>query len=747
MSRYFRAGSGRSRARARHSLAVTFAAALLQLPAGIAAAQDTASAPDTSTTSASSGATKLDAVMVKGQAQGYVSDEAHAATKTDTPLAETPQSISVVTREQLDAQQVVSLSEALRYTAGVNTQPYGSDNRYNWYSIRGFSANDYTFQDGLRLVSGYFMQPAPDPYGFESVEIVRGPSSVLYGQGSPGGLVNIDSKLPTQTRGGNAGLMFGNYDLREAYADSSGPITGDGRLSYRLTALGKLSDTQVEGAGNNRMLIAPALTWKPFDGTRITFLGNYQDDDTSGVNSGTYSPALQQTLLAVGQQLYGKSDPINPISPSANFGVPGDDLERASSSIGYLLDQRIDDVWSLHQGVRLNHTGGFYKYTGLVGVVFPSPADAVGVANYPYILTRQAIHYDEQLNSAVVDTHGQAKWSWGKFQNTAIAGVDYQYLWNHYVGLEGPAATVDIRNPDASPPPPDAETQNVNVITRGTQVGFYGQAQTKYDRRWVGLVSLRRDWAPYQYQDNLAGTNSHLNDHQWTYRVGAAYLGDYGLNPYISYATSFQPTPGTVTSTGAPFKPTEGRNFETGLRWQPQNGKVSVTVSAFAIHNKNVTQADAQNPGQQTQAGEIRSRGFEVESTARLFRDLDLIAAYTYLDAKITQSTDLNLGKRPQNVPRNSASLWADYKLPALMPGLGFAAGVRYVGNVVDYTSTYVTPSVTLLDTSVHYDWRTWRLSVNLANAFNRTYLSNCGSELCNYGDPRTIRGAVTYAW
>ncbi|MFI4980032.1 MAG: TonB-dependent siderophore receptor, partial [Nevskiales bacterium] len=279
MSRYFRAGSGRSRARARHSLAVTFAAALLQLPAGIAAAQDTAGTADAPT---SSGATKLDAVMVKGQAQGYVSDEARAATKTDTPLVETPQSISVVTREQLDAQQVVSLSEALRYTAGVNTQPYGSDNRYNWYSIRGFSANDYTFQDGLRLVSGYFMQPAPDPYGFESVEIVRGPSSVLYGQGSPGGLVNIDSKLPTQTRTGNAGLMFGNYDLREAYADSAGPITDDGRLSYRLTALGKLSDTQVEGAGNNRLLIAPALTWKPFDGTRITFLGNYQDDDTSG---------------------------------------------------------------------------------------------------------------------------------------------------------------------------------------------------------------------------------------------------------------------------------------------------------------------------------------------------------------------------------------------------------------------------------------------------------------------------------
>ena len=697
--------------------------------AGAAAAQD-APAP--------AAATQLDAVTVRGQVEGYVSRDAGAATKSDTPIAETPQSVSVVTREQIDAQQATTLSEVLRYTAGVTTQMYGADNRYSWYNIRGFSANDYTFQDGLRLMSGYFMMPAPDPYGFDSVEIVRGPSSVLYGQASPGGLVDIRSKLPAATATGNAGLLFGNYDLREGYADSAGPITAD--LDYRIAALGRLSGTQVDQSGNNRLMVNPAVTWKPFEGTRITFLGSYQDDDTAGINSGTFSPALK-AQLAPYLKLLGKPTTIQDNPPNHNFDVPGDDLERDSSSFGYLLEQRIDDAWSLHQGVRVSHIGGYYKYTALVTLDLASP-------NVPYEVVRRQIHYNEEFNSATVDTHAQAKWNWGALENTALLGIDYQNEWDHYVGLHGPEGTVDLRHPDASPPPPEANTVDTDAITRGSQVGFYGQLQTKYDGRWIGTASLRRDWAPYEFHDGLQDSDVDFNDHKWTYRVGGVYLGDYGLAPYLSYATSFEPNTG-FASDGVPFKPSLGRNLEAGLRWAPANGRASVTLSAFDIHNRNVVLTDPSNPDQRSQAGEVRSRGFELDGTAHLFHGLDLVAAYTYLDAKnLATNSAVTQGKRPQNVPRNTAALWLDYTRPrGWLSGFGVAAGVRYTGAVLDYTSTYRSASSTLFDAAAHHQWRAWRLSLNLDNALNRVYEVNCGAEICNYGDLRTIRGAVSYSW
>ncbi|HET9160105.1 MAG TPA: TonB-dependent receptor plug domain-containing protein, partial [Caulobacteraceae bacterium] len=225
-------------------------------------------------------------------ARHYVPTTNISATKTEVPLVETPASISVVTRDQIDVLNMTNLQQAVRYTAGTLGETFGADSRFDWLVIRGFKPVE--FIDGIQAPVGSTQTVGLDLWGAGSVEVLKGPAGTLYGATPPGGIVNYTSRRPEAEGHGEIQGLLGNFQNRQLAADVTGPLDGE-RLTGRLTALWRESDTQIKGANVKRYYVAPALTWNISDRTHLTLLSFYQRDENHGGDGG-FLPA-QGTLL------------------------------------------------------------------------------------------------------------------------------------------------------------------------------------------------------------------------------------------------------------------------------------------------------------------------------------------------------------------------------------------------------------------------------------------------------------------
>ena len=720
------------------------AAATFVLVVQPAWAQSAADAPPTAEAQA---ATTLDAVTVQAHHDDdiYVAKQATAGSKTDTPLIETPQSVSVITREQLDQQNVQSLSQALAYTAGVSTNGTGTDTRYDWPQIRGFSASTYgLYLDGLRWMPNEFSGRF-DTYGLEQIQVLKGPASVLYGQSTPGGLIDMVSKMPTAEALREVQVDYGSYALRQIKADVSGPIDGksdgsgdDAHWLYRLTALAHDNNTQIDSTQDKRLFLAPALTWKPDGDTRLTLLGNFQRDIL-----GSFYPFLpaQGTVLP---NPNGKL-PTGVFLGDTDFNA----YSRVQYALGYQFEKRLGEVWTLHQNFRYNRFRN------------DNWQQEYGINLEPDLRTLQRGAFTSQGDERgyAVDNQAQAHWTMGRLEQTVLLGADYG--WQKLVDGEasnysGGTASIDIFDPVYNQPVPTL-TPDTNSSQHATQAGLYLQDQIKFDRKWVLLLGGRQDWATTTTHNWLpGGGETSQDDHKFSGRVGAVYLSDIGLAPYVSYSESFLPTSGTDFA-GAQFKPTTGKQVEGGIKYQPKGFNSFITVSVYDIREQNVQETDPDHPGFSIQTGELRSHGIEVEGVANLARGLNLRLAYTADPVNTTGSVDpTQIGVRPTVTPEHMASLWADYAvLQGQLSGLGLGAGVRYLGNTYGGTYTagtsqvpFTVPSYTLVDAAVHYDWRQIRFAVNADNLLDRTYVEGCyGGTVCSYGNRRNVIGSVRYSW
>lgn len=731
MQSRFHARSGRCAGPVRQFLLFT---AALGLPLAAGAQAQIVAAADSTT---------LDAVTVTAQHQdnGYVAKGGDAGTKTDTPLLETPQSISVITRTQLDEQNVQNLSQALGYSAGVSVNSTGTDTRYDWPTIRGFSADTYgLYLDGLRWMPNQ-LSGRIESYGLERIEILKGPASVLYGEGAPGGLIAMSSRLPTEAPLHEVQGDYGSYDLRQLKADLSGPIagTGDGGNAhwlYRFTALGHDDNTQIDFTRDKRLYLAPALTWKPDGDTRLTVLGNFQRDILGSLYP--FLPA-QGTVLP------------NPNGKLSSSFFAGDTdfnaYSRSQYALGYLFERRLGDNLSFRQNFRYNRfrvDNWQQEYAvalepdlrTLLRAPFASPGDSRAVA---------------------VDNQLQGHWTFGQVEQTVLAGVDYS--WQKLVVGESDITStadevpIDIFNPVYGQPVTGLAldySQDQNL----SQLGLYLQDQVKIDHQWVLLLGGRQDWVDTKIDNLISATTTRQDDHHFSGRAGLVYLSDLGLAPYFSYSESFVPNSG-LGADGGPLQPTTGRQYEGGIKYQPRGFNSFITVSAFDIRESNVDENDPANPALTLQTGEVRSRGVEVEGVAALAQGLNLRLAWTADPVHTIKSIDpTQIGVRPTVTPEHMASLWADYAVQrGPLDGLGLGAGVRYVGNT--YGGTYgaqalpfTVPSFTVMDAAMHYDWRGLRFGLNASNLLDRQYVAACYSGTgCSYGTRRSVIGSVRYAW
>ncbi len=671
-----------------------------------------------------------------GPIDGYVPRVSATGTKTATPLIETPQSISVVGAEQIRDQNAQSVVEALRFSSGVLTQTFGNDTRNDFLLIRGLPAQQSGyFLDGLQLASPGFSTFRVEPFNLERIEVLKGPASVLYGGSNTGGILNMVSKRPSDTPFGTIEAGINNFGNAFTHFDVGGPVGTDKQWSYRVEGVARGGGTQTDFTPDDRLSIAPSLTYAPDAATSITVLGSYLKDRTKGQNFLPYFGTVQNAA-------FGKI-PTSLFTSDPNY----DTFQRNQALIGYSADHTFNDVLSIHQNLRYSDL----RITDqtLFGTGYPT-GDTTGASG---TLTRLNFATYPHLTEFAVDTHGEAKFTTGPVSHVALLGIDYKRFNFFDDETFASGANFNLLQPvytGAAVPTPFGIVNN-NVQD---QVGVYLQEQAKIDH-FTLVLSGRHDSLQTTLENGTASGNIPKNiqsaDDAFTGRVGLIYTSDKGIAPYATLATSFDPQLGT-NSSGGLLSPTRGRLAEVGVKYQPIATNLSFTGALFDIVQTNVLTTDPNFVLASVQTGAERSRGFELEATGSLTDGLKILAAYTGYDVRVTRN-DLApslIGKTPTGVPQNFGSAFLDYTLQDTMfRGLGAGIGVRYTGgSFASNDNTFGVQSFVLGDFRVHYEREHWLGELNVTNFTDKTYVSTCSStSACFYGERLKATARLAYRW
>lgn len=667
-----------------------------------------------------------------GPVTGFVARRAISATKTDTPLIETPQSISVVTRDQFEAQGVTTLRETTRYTAGINSSYF--DNRVDSFKARGGDVSQY--QDGLLRTYGTYNNIKVEPYTLERVEFLRGPSSVLYGQGSVGGVLNLTSKRPQAERLNEVQIQLGSHGRKQIASDMTGAIDEEGKWLYRLVAVGRDSNTQVDHVKDDRVVIAPSLTYRPSTDTSLTLQALYQKDKSGSITQ--FFP-WQGTRLP---------SPYGQIPTRTFISEPGwDKYDSENKSFGYLFSHRLNSQWTLRQNLRRTISEVDYRtlYTSFAAnAATGRPARPVFDANGRTV-QRDAVWQINGGRMLLVDTHLEGLLQTGEVQHQLLAGMDWQRNTSNQSNWRGPGTALDVYNPVYGTFMPPSASQLVrapNVAQR--QLGFYLQDQLRWGP-WTATVGLRHDKAKTETEGRPAAA---ADDSATTKRLGVTYQAGGGWAPYVSYTESFQPL-GGVDFYGTPFKPQRGKQLEAGVKWIPEGKGLSGYAAVYGLREQNRKTNDPANPLNSLQLGEVKTQGFEAELIASLARNWDWTLAYAYTDAKISRSNAGDQGQRVAAVSRHMASSWLMHRFAAQgRGGWSVGAGLRYIGPQWSGTSAIDTPSALLADAMVAYDAGDWRLALHANNIGDKVVITQCLSRGdCFYGERRNFLLTASYRY
>lgn len=661
--------------------------------------------------------------------KGFVARQSAAGTKTDTPIIETPQSISVVTQQQLDDQKPRGISEALNYTSGAFTALVGASNRYDYVALRGFSDSsvDNTLLDGLRLMSdqGSYSSFQVDPYFLQRIDVLKGPGSILYGRASPGGVVALTSKKPLFQPYHEVELTVGNRNRLEGAFDISGPIDQNGVMAFRVTGLARGMDTQFDHVREQRFAIAPSLAINFTPDTHLLLQAYLQHDPEGGYHSGV--PAEGSLFPRNGRYI-------------SRYFFDGDPTvekyRRTERMVGYQFEHAFNDQLTVRQNFR--YVFGDTRLRQIYGFGWASADE----------LTRYYSGAKEATHAYTVDNQLEGKFATGAMKHTMLFGLDYQK--RHVDGFweSGSADPINAFNPVYGSPGVTGVT--ASPIDRWLeQTGLYLQDQIAIDR-WRFTLGVREDHAK---ASNLYGTGtpSEWSGSKFTKRAGVVYLFDNGIAPYFSYSDGFNPSL-RADQRGNLLQPATAQQFETGVRYQPKGSSTLLAASVFNLDQENV----ATKPVGQiyyVPSGKIRTRGVELEARTQVTDTVSVLANYTFTNMKFIESAEGFVGNTPYQVPRHMASAWVDWRF---MPGYTAGMGLRYVGTSWgDNANSFKVPPYTLVDLMLRIDLARWdpslkgaKLQLSAKNLFNKNYVASCLSNAyCYWGDARNVMATISYQW
>ncbi|WP_238282421.1 TonB-dependent siderophore receptor, partial [Methylobacterium goesingense] len=587
---------------------------------------------------------------------GYTARVATAATKTNTPLIEAPQSVSVVTREQLNDRNVQTFADSVAYIPGAATARSGFDPRFDQVFIRGFDVltNQGIYRDGLRVIGSGFAYPKTEPYGLEAVTILRGPASGLYGLGSPGGILDATSKRPVFVPFGEVQFQAGSFDRFQGAFDVGGPLEGtDGTMAYRLTGLRREAGTFIGlGTNDDQFNIAPAFTWKPSADTTFTFLSEFQITNVPATTFFYNDPGFRATNYYMGDPRFAG-------------------LDQTQYRVGYAFEHKFSPDLIFRQNFR--HYGLFLsaKYVDITTI---NPERTVG--------TRDNGYQRNGLVQQTLDNQLEGHFYTGPVAHTVVGGIDYaRYsLTTRFGSFYGDSAAVpDLNLLTRNYGQQFIATPVLGDSARQTQdqVGVYLQDQAKFGD-FILTVNGRYDQV---FQDSFAtpsSTVSRQDNTAFTGRVGLGYVLAPGLIPYASYATTFTPQVGLDRS-GQAFKPATGDQIEAGVKVLIPGTNIQAAFAGFDIVQSSILRTDPNNILFQASTGAVRSTGFEAEATANLAPGTNLTIAYTHVDIRFLDSTaatgeSIN-GNRVSGIPGDTYASFLTYAFPPAQ-GRGGREGV-----------------------------------------------------------------------
>lgn len=665
-------------------------------------------------------------------------ERARAATKTDTKLVEVPQSISVVTAEQIEERGALNYQDVFRYSAGVDTERFGADTRSDDFSVRGFPVVQYL--DELNRTPDFLYGSRLEVFTLERAEVLRGPSAVLYGAGSSGGLLNAVSKRPKFEFGGQVGAEFGNYERKQVQADIHGGLSDT--LAGRFVGVLRDGELQSEGQANDKYVLMPSLMWRPTENTDVTVLALYQDED---MGTQTYLP-LSKTLNAAP----GRKVPIDRF-----IGEPGFNHMKTEHLAGTLLVHHRFNDW-----ITASSHSRYLDQTVDYGEVYGSYYNGMDpfLDDAHTLLTREFYVLDEDYQVLNTDNHVQLEFETGPLSHKVLLGLDYtRFEQDRQEGFScrgvtdgsfgcfagGSPPPLDVYNPQYGQPFDFGFTNA--YTTKSTQRGFYLQDQMKYGERVSIVLGARRDRATSW---SSTGGGEDVNQ-ATTFRGGVIVEVIEGVSPYFSYSESFQPVFGGDFY-GNAFEAREGRQYEGGIKWQPLPNSL-VSISYFDIEESNFITADPDNIQNFIQAGAVGAKGYEFEAVFSLDSGLNLTVNYSHTKAEVLEGTLAHpAGDRIEDLPEDLASVWVSQVFDITSEwALRVGGGARYVGSKLDYYQVQETPSVTLGDAAVELSNGTWNASLNINNVTDKEFYATCAAwgptdGVCHPGLTRSIVGSVS---
>nr|WP_245629295.1 TonB-dependent siderophore receptor [Celeribacter indicus] len=665
-------------------------------------------------------------------AQGEADDDANSVVaqelwvggKVATSILDTPASVSVVTQKEVETRNADTLEEVLQYSAGIHTDYYGTDDRNDYFLIRGFQAT--TYRDGLTL--GSMRGVREEPYAYERVEVLRGANSTLFGAADPGGSVNFVTKQPRFERFAETYLTYGSFDHIEAGVDMGDTLNAEGTLAFRLT--GKVQDSELEydHSRNDETFLMGGLTWEPTDYTSLSVIVDYLDRDGTP-NSGGYPLDREYDR----DEFFGE--------PDFNYH----DVER--KSITALLSHDFGNGLSFQGNLRYSDLTDDFGYDYL-----SDNAGRVGTT-----VPRWYFGSDSSAEELIGNAILQYDRSFGRIDSSTLAGIEFRDASTESISYSGATSPIDVADPVYGGPPAALIPYMARKSDYTTQSAFL-QQNLSFDDRFIATIGLRHDWMEIDSSgwdlDTSTGAQVPYDDSddfsETSVRGALTYKVTDEVSTYVSYVESVAPP-----SIGV--EPERGEQWEVGVKYAPVGMNALFSASVYDLTKKDVTIAVVQDTGaiERETIGETRARGFDFEAKAELSDRLSLIGTYSYLDTEVLRADPLRdgtniKGKEFTTAPNHMASLWATYALPGdgARGDMTFGLGARYIGSYeFDAANTRESSDAVIFDGSIGYElFDNTNLELHVSNLFDEQHV--VGSGTADYYNPgREISLTLRQSW
>ncbi len=671
--------------------------------------------------------TALAPIVLKGEAgkldtsndsKSIVATDTTAVGKMPTDILTAPATVSVITSKEIEERAAKTVEQVVQYTAGVNTDYYGSDDRYDYFKIRGFSP--YTYRDGLAIGRswGGILE---EPYAFDRVEVLKGANSTGFGVSDPGGSVNYVTKLPKSERFGEVYATGGSNAHKETGIDFGDNITDDDTLSYRLTGKFQRSDGEYDFSEDDENFIMGGVTWRPTDATSLSFVFDHLDKDGTPSSGG---------------------HPIGTDLPRDRFfGEPDYNYDTTNrNTYSLIFDHDFGDGLTFNASARYSNARTGFGYVYLF--------DDEGAYGADSLIDRSYFGSDKSIEQLIGDAHVLYETNFSDVESRTLFGTELGKLDADNSNIYAAAPQIDWLNPIYSGAPTGLTPYATATSNQNTRAIYLQQDMTFFDRLNVS-IGLRNDWFDLkEVGDSIYRGGAYVDESdvsEFTKRIGVSYKITDEFAAYASYAESVAPPTAGV-------QPTFGTQYEVGVKYKPDAFPALFTASVYDLSMENITTYEAPTYLAST-VKKVRHRGLDLEAKMEVTNNFNVIAAYSYIDSKIEEPGNASgyNGKAFAQVPENMASIWGSYTWEGdgARGDMTFGLGARYIGSYYfNNANTRKSDPAIVFDAAYTYKIQeNTTFQVNASNIFDEKHIANNDGGAYYYNPGRAIYATLRQTW